>query len=608
MNKKNIFFSFGLALFLSAGMQAQVAINSQYFGQNAWYIDVTKTLAQDFSAAFDLRLDDIAASGVKFVRIGGIDPNFIPLYTWNAGSLTITTSTHVERLKHLIDSIRYHNMEPIIQVGYNPICPTLSPFLTLTPAQQATIAGNLVNYLNNTVYPSNHIKNWIISNEPDGPSSNCSAPNGGYGYTGASPNLSTHAGNIATYIKAFSTEMKNKDTSITIIGPELATFGNDTVWQGNKLMNALITIPATSIMGQISGGVANGKYYVDVISFHYYPKCTTRTAVIADPTAAADGFKNKLSSSGSNYRGLLEMINNSSPARTPANLQIAITEFNLLKDSVNDESDLAANGGYSKMIKSYGFRSFAGGQWLAEVLCLGMEPYKYNSGTGVNDPWMKCMNLWSVQERGSDSINNPCKDGLGYISLCGTTPFNKRPTYWHYKMVADNFKGNYLPNILGNSGNYKAFAYKNSTANEIGVLIMNQLGGATPTKTKTFKITFHTGTAPTGANMLFQFNAGNYTIGTGGIYDCTITVETTMLLVFDATTGAIKRKQTYSILDALRTSDTGTMTNISTQALYNSYTDPMPNLSDITIGTTITATNNKIFTATNSIKLIGIGV
>ena len=59
---------------------AQVPIQSSIFGQNAWYINVNPSAsATTFEDGLEARLPEIAASGVKFMRIGGIGPNWAEL-------------------------------------------------------------------------------------------------------------------------------------------------------------------------------------------------------------------------------------------------------------------------------------------------------------------------------------------------------------------------------------------------------------------------------------------------------------------------------------------------------------------------------------------------
>ena len=622
---------------VSFNMKAQIAINSTFFGQNAWYIDVSNTTVSGtsgFSYDFDQRLTDIYNSGVKYIRIGGINTNFKPLYNFNATTFAITSAP---RLTHLIDVIRAAGMEPIIEVGYNPLCSLITPLGNITMANQAKIAGNLIDYLNNPTtgfYPTQskpEVLNWIIANEPDHTSSctdNIYGGDGGFSYDNTTtPLLHTDAQHIADYIQAFSKAMKDgADASqdLTIIGPELSSFNADNGYSTNLLMNDLISNPSNtySIMGTIGGtGNGAGKYFIDDISFHYYigvTSATFRADIIASPTQCKNGFTNDLYSSGYittgncspgiTRKGIVNMITGNSTGRTLTDIGIVCDELNLLSFSSYTPKDESSD--YANMIEDIDSRSYLGGQWMAEVLCLGMNGAN-------NSAWVRFMMPWSVQESGNrptPSSPDPCLGGLGYISNCGAK--NKRPEYWHYQMVANNFSGTYYANsCTTNAGYYKAFAYKNAT--DIGVLIMNQDLQTTPTRgtdftTTSFAINFNN-SVPSSGTMNFAFSTGNTVIGTGGTYSCKIMKETTMLLVFDITTGALKKRETYSLQDALRTTDTGTQTdivsNVTPAYFYDNYADRTPLYSDITIGTnsstTITAGVNKTFTATNTIQLNG---
>ena len=416
--------------------------------------------------------------------------------------------------------------------------------------------------------------------------------------------LQTSAAIIASYIREFATKMKDKDNTIKIIGPELAKYGNDNLTDGggtyynpsNKIMDDLINNPAnaSSITGTITSGNGTGKYYIDYVSFHYYPDPPSRSAVIADPSNTQNGFYGNVRNDGvsNQWKGLAEMIVNNSTGRALTGstaLGIACTEFNL--DNNNISNDESSPTGYANMVKDEDYRSFLGGQWMAEVLGQAM-----NSGIQFMCPW-------SVQE-GSPG----CDGGMGYISACGGSNA-KRPTYWHYKMIAENFAGTFLTNLYTSNGaNHKAFAYKNTTTSELGVIVINQdiqSPRGTDVITKSFRINFNNSTPSGSYDMKFYFNGSASAIAE---YSCTIKNEATMLLVFDTNTGVLKKRVEYSLQDALRTTDTGTMTNVTNSTEYNAYSST-PIKSNITIGTntatTITAGANQVFKATNSIRLNG---
>jgi hypothetical protein len=336
-----------------------IPIKNGIFGQNAWLININQ-----IDNNFISLLPTIQESGVKFIRIGGIAPNFFPLYSWN-GNLTINTPTQVVKLTELITEMRLKGIQPIIQVGYSPqgLCPS-SP-LNLPLADQATIAGNLVNYINNTWAPANSqapVENWIIANEPDLPVGLACNPDDarGFGYNNYN---NGDAALIAAYTKEFSTKMKDASKDIRVIGPELAMFGNDQFYTVNKIMNDLINDPLNnnSIMGTIPTGNGAGKYYIDVISFHYYPNNNSRQFVIDNPTMTADGFQHMIETTASGRKGIVNMIKNNNTNRNISNLKIACTEFNL-EHSTGDESGTL----YEGTIRGHDNRSFISGQWLTE--------------------------------------------------------------------------------------------------------------------------------------------------------------------------------------------------------------------------------------------------
>ncbi|MBA3680906.1 MAG: T9SS type A sorting domain-containing protein [Bacteroidetes bacterium] len=512
--KKNLFY-FACIFFCiqTFTLTSQVAINSSVFGQNAWWVDQTNPANQNYLWPM------VAASGATYVRIGGIEPNFYPLYSWSP-SYTFTSSTQVAKLKTLIDQLRLNGLEPIIQVGYNPLssCPATSPLNGISLANQALIAGNLVARLNTVEYPTNPIKYWVIANEPD-ISTNCSWPGKGYGWSNTSDTT-----NIATYIKTFSTQMKTADPTISIIGPELASFGNDVYYSVNKIMNALISNPArpASVMGQITSGPAINKYFVDIISYHHYPSKTVRGDIIAQPTNTANGFKHNLTTTASNRKGVVDMITNNNTGRSISNLKVAITEFNLEYNSGLDEST-----NYSTIISGVDNRSFLAGQWLADVFSHAMNT------SSSNQSWVQFMNLWSTKE-------GNCWGGKGYISSCGAGN-TKRSTYHHMSLVS-KLNGDFMMGSNFTNSNVKVFGSKNCDG--FFIMVLNQNTGAGTS----IGINLGTTTPASGtvkANVNFGANATN-------IYD-NINAEETILYQLDAC-GVLMKRYRYNVSDNIANS------------------------------------------------------
>jgi hypothetical protein len=83
-------------LFLSSITISSQTIKSGVFGQNAWYIDV-----QNFQIPPDDIWEKVAKSGVKWVRIGGIQPNFFPFYDWNSSFMINTSQRYPSGQPHL---------------------------------------------------------------------------------------------------------------------------------------------------------------------------------------------------------------------------------------------------------------------------------------------------------------------------------------------------------------------------------------------------------------------------------------------------------------------------------------------------------------------------
>ena len=419
-----ILVSFLILFFSSTQVNSQVPILPTIYCQNAWNLNVTDPSDEDtiWPRAHD--------AGVRYMRVGGIELNFRPLYSFQTGTLNVTASD-VTNLVHLIDTLRGCDIEPIIEVGFNPVCSdTVSSLGGKTLTQQATIAANVVDIINNTLYTNKRIKYWIISNEPD-QLINCHPDSlKGFNYTSLN-----YADTIATYIRTFSQKMKDKDSTILIIGPELSKFGNDSNWVINKIMSRLISSPSNSysLMGLIPG---TGKYYVDALSFHYYPQeISSKADVVNDPTASHDGFKYRVNPTPG-HKSIIDMIQNNSTGRTVADLKIACTEFNLDLNYLESTGDESIN--YSNVIDSIDNRSFIASQWMAEVYGEAMGTFDTVGGTKV--PWIEIMAPWSVKE-------GDCNRGLGFISNCtsGTINGRKRPMYHVYKMLSENFYGTYYP-------------------------------------------------------------------------------------------------------------------------------------------------------------------
>jgi hypothetical protein len=432
---------FASSSFLKAQKKGITIPYQTLYSINGWFLDASQPQYMDSI------WPRVAASGVKYVRIGGISANFNPIYKWTNTTWAVSAINNAVLFK-LIDTLHYYGIKPIIQVGYNPICTSASTtYSNVSRADQSTIAANLVSMLKSKYgLGSRHIEYYIIANEPDNsiPGGNCAA--GGFNY-GTS---SSYADTIAAYFKTFSRKMKAKDSSITVIGPEFAGFGNDSNYVMNIIMKKLAGNPndSSSIMGTIGGsGPAAGKYLCDILTFHHYlDSNSSQNSIIANLTYS-NSLARKINATGGVQKGIVQMIKNNAPARNPSNLKIACTEFNLELDTTGKPNE---NTNWNAVINGYDSRSFIGAQWLTAQFADAMGVADSNTTSGNWDPWNKFMIPWSV-------IEGDHKKGLGYLSGSSAYQGRKRPSYHHYKLLTDHFVGRYHSGSSNNS-KVKTFA------------------------------------------------------------------------------------------------------------------------------------------------------
>jgi len=284
MKKEILIISIVLLLF-SWPIFSQTIPNN-FFGINAWMPDTIGNAAacpggvtnpcKLFGKIYGLYQTRIQQSSPQIIRFGGINPdNNFP--------------TNFQYIK-FIDSVRAIGAEPLIQVSYWDGL--------YTSAQ----AANLVTYINIT--KSKNVKYWSIGNES---------------------NLEYATNNtrakIATYIKNFSAAMKAVDPTILIVAPDLAWYDQSLFYNTPTNDGILIAGSANDITGIVPGKTY---YYVDVISYHYYPYdgTQTRATVIGNVPGTVN----------TNFTELQSYLNtaNTSHARAGANaLKFAMTEFNI---------------------------------------------------------------------------------------------------------------------------------------------------------------------------------------------------------------------------------------------------------------------------------------
>jgi hypothetical protein len=311
-----------------------------------------------------------------------------------------------------------------------------------------------------------------------------------YFIIGNEPNLEykyTEANQVTTYIKEFATAMKLVDPTILIVGPELA-------WYDSRILNDL-TNPGSS---NITGLDANGHYFLDILTFHTYPFNGTQTrSDVITKLMAVNGFNDNLIDINKHI-GIANSYHN---RLAPYALRAAVTEANI--DYINSPTD---------DLYGVGANSFIGGQFWAELLAIGMKNH------------LEFVNLWSVSEGGDNAGD------IGFIDKSS----NKKPTYYHFKMMAENFRGVYCSGT-DNVSNVKAFGSK--IDNQIVVMIMNQ-DQATNFK---YTVRLNTGTiiAPNALDINIDANVSKE-------FTDNIENQSTTLLIFDGL-GNIVKKEEYKL-------------------------------------------------------------
>lgn len=438
-----------LSLLFTLNQSFSQTISPHYFGENAWMPDT-------IGDANNCTDPPCIFYGKLHKQWKNIKDSKAVLIRYGGIATDKNMPTNYQYIR-IIDSVRAYGMEPIIQVPFHN---------WRYSAQQA---ADIVTYIN--VTKGKNVKYWIIANEPDL----------GYSYSSASQ--------IAAYFKPFASAMKNADPSILIIGPELAWF--------NKPIIDGLTTPGGA--NDITGKDPAGRYYLDVISFHTYPfnGSQARADVISNLTSA-----NHLQDNLIYLNGRVASCNSYHNRTGNARLKTAITEAN-----VNWQNNPSDN------LNGVGANSFIGGQFVAEMLCVGMK-------NGLD-----FINIWSVVEGNNTTTN------IGYIDP-GTG--NKKPLYYHYKMLAENFRGTFADGIT-NQANVKSYGCTNGQ--EVSVLIMNQELSANYNYNVRLNSTPIPGTIPLKINI---------DAGIAADYTDILASQSSVLLTFNSA-GTIVRKTEYSL-------------------------------------------------------------
>lgn len=612
MNKKIISFAFGLAFFLSIRMQAQ--ISPGIFGQNA---DLTDWVGEtQFSGHLDSywagSTNYILESKTKFMRYGG------NLVEANCKIDGLTTDVNSNISKTIIDYIT--KAEAMQDDGITPMMTLPLKFVgdITSFSTAATHAGALVNGVNTQLKLDgyNAVLYWIYSNEPnlDG------GPHPYQGTNGASL--------IHDYIVSYNTAVlaiwnTTSWGTVKFVGPELTGYDNFTHTCTGCGLTRLIE-QLTGHYNQVTlDEYPNGAYnafdirsYVNIFTWHYYPfnDESTPHAYAPDPTTpnvikylttpvltynSTTDYTRALKTDIDNVKAFI-----GSTWLATAGNGLAITEANICYK--NDVANTYGANGTDDLLTGNGANSFIAGQFWAEMMGICMQE-------GV-----QVLNFWSsIGGTDQDQTEPHWITDVGFLNSkpgrFGIGLGGKKPTYYHYKTLAENFAGRtFLGNTYANSNvDFKAFAYKNTSTNELGVIIMNQTVQQNPRGTDISTKSFIINRSVSTASKDMEFTFASTAISD---YECTITNETTLLLVFNSN-GTLATKQVYNLGDALRTTDTGpetwgltSATPIVAQADFESYYDAVysdlliqPNYLNILEG----STDIKTFRFSNSATVGG---
>lgn len=396
----------------------------------------------------------VKKSNVRMVRIGGEGPDF-----------NLMTDEHYISA---IDSIRKIGAEPLVQVSYGG------------GKYTATQAARLVDYINNV--QNRNVKYWSIANEPN-----------------LAPVSSPET--VASYTKSFASAMKAKDPTILISAIEAA-------WYDVNYYPRLVGGDL-----DITGKDANGRFYVDIVSFHAYFSNLQRDTVINWPTATYTSSNPEIGNGFTNYVNDLTTRMASADAKWgrtgTQKLQWAVTEFHLVNNHlVNNVNSVEGNGTHS----------FLAGQHWCQMFGVGIQ-----KGALTMAPW-------SIFE----SSGNRSNQDLGYLDGPNQIP---RSTYYHEMMMSENVHGNYITST-SNQRTVKIISSKD--VDQVGIIVLNMNASSN------FNYSLRLDNVLSGSSspLKFRVNAGIAVEYTG-----LINAQSTTVLVFDLQ-GKLVKKLDYSLSDA----------------------------------------------------------
>jgi len=452
---KKIYFKISLLGFLFCLIQTSFgqSISPYLIGNNYWYPGGN-------TAALMAQGKEMQTAGFKFIRIGGFGAN---TYS-NANLITY------------IDAIRGMGAEPQLQVPYNK-----------TDQQ----VKDLITYINVTM--KRNVKYWSIGNEPD---------HDGGGHQSVIT--------VEQYTKRISSALKSIDPTIKVIAFELAGYNQnyDTDYNLQKdyyLADGVTKNPnyigygyhfwnrLLGGSGDCTGKDANGNYYIDIVSWHYY------------------GWNDQTQTVIDRMDDMVSRLNTLNTKRPDSPIQWMMGEINTHWDNTKATTDG----------KVWSFRA---GQAYADVYGAAMQRKAFSIA------------FWSIYE-GKDDQYGVTDRGFNDLSLFDkdNTP---RSNYWHSLMLGQNMRANYAVST-DNYTSIKTVAMKDE--NGVSVMVMNS--NTTATFPYSLKLDLTGFTTPQALQITVD-------AGINFQYEDAITARTTQMLIFNKN-GQLIKKYTYSEQDAL---------------------------------------------------------
>ena len=334
-------------------------------------------------------------------------------------------------------------------------------------------AASRVRYFN--VDNDNRVKFWNIGNEPD-----------------------LHKRSVESvhdYVLRLARAMKEVDPTILIFAPDNA--GPDEPYF-EQLVGGI---------HDITGEKIGETFLIDGISWHRYAFWFdyTREDVM---TRVEQGYRKP----ALRIKRYMDACNAKHGRTGEQKLKWTIGEFNMhvvIDPRSNPELYQAEDG--------IGINSFLNGQFFAELYGMGMKEEAFY------------MTSWSIYENGGSR-------GKTDFSLFDGRSLKKRSSYWHMRLIGENFSGKYVDGLSSN----RAFhTFGCSDAGKLCVIVLNRETEGE----RSYLLKMTQGDLDGDADVVMSVDAG-----ANAEYQDVINRQTTHLLVF-TDTGKLVKKITYSLDD-----------------------------------------------------------